>query len=57
MTDETRARLEAWPLALADRDAAIRQARQEGATLREIAEVVGLSFARVGRIINKEQSQ
>ena len=53
VTPETRARLEAWHGAIRDRDNAICDARDEGASLREIAEIVGLSHTEVRRIIQR----
>jgi hypothetical protein len=38
--------------ALIDRDDAIREAIADGATLRAVAEAVGLSFARIHQIVN-----
>ena len=54
MTSETEARLEA--ASKPERDAAIRQARLEGATLRQIADVVKLTHKQVSRIL-KETAQ
>lgn len=55
MTVETETRLKA--ASRTERDAAIRQARLEGATLEQIAAVVGLTRKQIGRIINKENQQ
>lgn len=54
VTPQTRARLEAWHQAIADRDAAICDAREEGASLREIAELVGLSHTEIRRILQRK---
>lgn len=56
MTPETRARLEAAAGAIEERNSAIRQAYLEGASLREIARIVGMTHPGVRKIITKEQS-
>lgn len=38
--------------ARADLDLAISEAKDDGATLRELAEVTGLSFARIHQIVH-----
>lgn len=53
MTPATRKRLKA--ASTAERNKAICDARREGATLREIAEVVGLTHVGVRKIINNEK--
>lgn len=61
MTPETRARIE-WAVSeladrasvIAERNEAIREARREGASFREIAEVAGLDPMAVRKIILKE---
>ena len=55
MTPETEARLRA--ASVTERDAAIRQARLEGATLKQIADVVGMTPPGVLKIINKETTE
>lgn len=52
MTPATRKRLKAG--SAVERNKAICDARREGATLREIADVVGLTHVGVAKIINKE---
>lgn len=56
VTPKTRARLEAAAGFDDERDSAICQARLEGASLREIAAVVGMSEAGVRKILNKRKS-
>lgn len=53
MTPATRKRLLA--ASVVERNKAICDARREGATLREIADLVGLTHAGVRKIINQEQ--
>lgn len=57
MTPETRARLEASADAIecdiGERDRAIRDAHREGASLRDIATVCGLSASGVRKIIER----
>ena len=48
-----RERCAAIPLAVEARDAAIAQMHDEGATLREIAEVAGMSHVNVAKILAK----
>ena len=43
--------------ALKARDEAIRKAHADGATLRAIAEIVGLTHARIHQIVHAHQSQ
>jgi len=57
VTLETRARLEGWHQAIKDRDSAICDASNEGASLREIADLVGLSHTEVRRIIQRKTRQ
>ena len=45
---------EAVGKAYAARDAAIREAHGEGWSLREIAEVVGLHYTSVRKIVNRQ---
>jgi len=48
-----RERCAAIPLAVAARDEAIRQMRDEGASLREIAAAAGMSHVAVAKILGK----
>lgn len=57
MTPATRARLEAAAGYDGERNSAIRQARNEGASYREIAAVVGMSEAGVRKIINNSKDE
>lgn len=64
MTPETQARIERAVSALADRasvvterNAAIREARREGASYREIAKVAALDPMAVRKIILKENQK
>lgn len=52
MSDETRHRLEAIALHHGDRTAAILAARAEGASLREIADAVGLTHPAIKHILD-----
>lgn len=55
MTPEMRQRLEQAARAVAERNQAIRDAYNEGASLREIAAIVGLSHTGIRKIINIEE--
>lgn len=48
-----RKRCAAIPLAIEARDAAIAQMRDEGASLREIAEAAGMSHVAIAKILAK----